>query len=170
MKENILKRNQRETIGLCVDNFNLKVSKVAKKFNQNYATIYYHAKRKRKKNNCGTKKWGGNKKKKFTKETNCLIESSVYYFLKNENTLELKDLKKKIEELLQIQLSCSFIQRILSSWHWTKKKISNMGFQKFNEENLEYYETFMKTILSINPLLISYIDEAHVVDKVPFFF
>lgn len=159
-RSTVLNRNERVTLGNVSKTFG--VGNVSELSHQNYHTIYYHSTTNRDPNN-----WGGPRAPSFkcNEEELSILEHLVFDMVnERQGKVELKDLVEMGEDWGYFYSKGKY-SRIFKKYGFSKKKCSNVGWTKYDPDNIEYYVNFVDWILDIDPMRLHYTDEVHIVDK-----
>jgi len=62
-------------------------------------------------------------------------------------------------------VSDMWVSRVFKRWRWSFKKASYQQLQKYTNENIEYYKTFLEALQDIPWIKLKFADEGHFKSK-----
>jgi transposase len=94
-------------------------------------------------------KHGGIRKQKFTPTRFQEISSFIWCMISFNPFYSFSDIRTKVREVFQQQLSFSWLSRLMKSWRWSVKTASWKQLHKFRLDNLVYYCDFVHWIQNL---------------------
>lgn len=103
---------------------------------------------------------GGKRFEKFSKRQKELLSATLWALVKLDPT---QNLESYHAAALECGFCCSleYIRRIFAGWRWSWKKPSFQQLNKYTQENIEFYVSFLYNIRQKDQRSLKFMDEVH---------